>query len=305
MMRPDEVGHANSINQRHINTMCFSKLELPPNITATINEDEALENVTWIIHAVPVQFTSGYLAAMKDKIPPNVPMVSVSKGICLKTLRFMNEIIPAALGREQPTAFLCGPSFAEGIIRQDPTAVVVASSNALLARSAQCLLSTANFRVYTTTDVKGLEIGSALKNVLAIAAGMAYGLGYGANSATFLVTRGWAEIRKIAVCMGAEERTLAGLAGVGDLMLTCFGGSSRNANFGKLLATNGGNVKLALEKAGGVVEGFPTAKACKELGEKHNLELPIISAIADTLSGRISPQEMMSYIMTFTLGKED
>jgi len=199
---------------------------------------------------------------------------------------------------------LSGPSFAKGIVQQDPTAVVVASTYPDLARSAQCLLSTPNFRVYTTRDIIGVEVGSALKNVLAIAAGISMGLGYGANTSTFLVTRGWAEIRQIAVAMGAQERTLAGLTGVGDLMLTCFGGLSRNAEFGKILAKTN-DVQFALKNAGGVVEGFPTAKAARDLGKRRNLELPIISAIADTLDGKLSPTEMMGYIMTFTLGPED
>jgi len=215
----------------------------------------------------------------------------------------MNEIIPKALGRPQPTGFLCGPSFAKGIIDEDPTAAVVASTFHGLARSAQFVLSTPKFRVYPSADVIGVEIGSALKNVLAIAAGISSGLGYGANTSTALVTLGWEEIRKICVAMGAKDKTLAGLSGVGDLMLTCFGGLSRNAQFGKLLATTG-DVKQAIDNAGGVVEGLPTAKAAKELGEKHHLDLPIIYAIADALSGKISPKEMMQYIMIFTLPED-
>jgi len=284
--------------------MCFPDIILPSNISVTVDAKEALENACWIIHAVPVQFSFSYLRELKDIIPVNVPIICVSKGIWTRTLEFMNEIIPKALERPHPSAYLCGPSFAIGILKQDPTSVTVASAYPDLARSAQCLLSTPTFRVYVSRDVKGVEIGSALKNVLAIIAGLCMGLGYGPNTSTFLVTRGWSEIRKICVAMGAEEKTLAGLSGVGDLMLTCFGGMSRNAEFGKLLAETG-DLNLALKKAGGVVEGLPTAKAAKELAERRNLELPIITAIADVLEGKISPNEMMAYIMSFTLGPED
>eukprot|EP01128_Nolandella_sp_AFSM9_P003632 TRINITY_DN1582_c0_g1_i1.p1 TRINITY_DN1582_c0_g1~~TRINITY_DN1582_c0_g1_i1.p1 ORF type:complete len:466 (+),score=107.58 TRINITY_DN1582_c0_g1_i1:41-1399(+) len=304
LMLPSEAQHVQAINETHHNTMAFPEHKLDNNISATIDPKEALAGAEFVVHAIPVQFSEGFLAKLKDVIPPNLPIISISKGISTTSLEFMNEIIPRALGRDQPAAFVCGPSFARGILEGDPTAVTVASTNPLLARSCQTLLSSPTFRLYTSVDVVGVEVGSALKNVLAIASGVAKGLGYGANTQAMLVTRGWADIGKICVTLGARTETLSGLAGIGDLMLTCFGGESRNNKFGQHLGKTN-NVEEAKAAAGGVVEGYYTATACRNLAIKLGLELPVISAIASMLDGSITPSDMISFVMTLPLGHED
>lgn len=166
------------------------------------------------------------------------------------------------------------------------------------------LFSSKTFRVFTTDDVMGVEVGSALKNVLAIATGMCKGLGFGPNTQMALVTRGWADIRHVARSLGGREETMTGLAGIGDVMLTCFGGMSRNAKFGERLAQTG-SVKKALDEAGGTVEGYPTAGAIKKLALAKKLDLPVLGAISDMLAGNLPPQAMVMHIMTLPLGPEE
>ena len=166
-----------------------------------------------------VQASMQYLSARRDDIPAHVPIISTSKGLHSELLLTMNEIIPQALGREQPCAFLSGPSFAKEIMRDMPTAVVVASSIDEVATRVQALYKTERMRVYTCKDVIGVEVGGALKNVFAIACGIAEGCGLGYNTAAALVTRGLSEMRKLALCMGAQEQTLSGLSGASLLRL--------------------------------------------------------------------------------------
>ena len=167
-----------------------------------------------------VQASMQYLSARRDDIPAHVPIISTSKGLHSELLLTMNEIIPQALGREQPCAFLSGPSFAKEIMRDMPTAVVVASSIDEVATRVQALYKTERMRVYTCKDVIGVEVGGALKNVFAIACGIAEGCGLGYNTAAALVTRGLSEMRKLALCMGAQEQTLSGLSGASLLLLS-------------------------------------------------------------------------------------
>ena len=188
VMLPFEKQHVTSINQRRINTLCFPNVKLSHSITATL-DTSVVGSADYIIHAIPVQYTYNYLHRMKDEIPPTVPIVSVSKGIESNRIEFLNELIPSALGRkDQPLAFLAGPSFAKEIMKGDPTSVTVASSYPKLARAVQVLFSSLHFIVLTTDDVVGVEVASALKNVLAIACGVVSGLGYGANTKAALVT---------------------------------------------------------------------------------------------------------------------
>jgi glycerol-3-phosphate dehydrogenase (NAD+) len=208
------------INEQHKNMKYLTEFELLPNISSTCSTADALHGCDFIIHSVPVQASLAYLSERRDAIPPHVPIVSTSKGLHSELLLTMNEIIPQALGREHPCAFLSGPSFAKEIMRDMPTAVVAASSSEELAIQVQTLFKTERMRVYTSRDVIGVEVGGALKNVFAIACGIAEGCGLGYNSAAALVTRGLSEMRKLALCMGAQEQTLSGLSGCAH-MLTC------------------------------------------------------------------------------------
>jgi len=256
------------------------------------------------VHAVPVQPSLQFLTELKKFLPETTPIICVSKGISCETLELMSGVIPKALGRNQPTAFLAGPSFAKGIMDDHPTSVSVASTDINLAGKVQRLFSSPSFRVFTTTDVVGVEVGAALKNVLAIVCGLIKGLGYGPNTQVAIVTRGWADIRCICASLGARPETLSGLGGVGDLMLTCFGGLSRNAKFGEKLAT-GCSIEEAIKFVGQVVEGYPTAGAAKRLGVQLGLELPVIYGIANCLEGRLPARDLVCYLMTLPLTQEN
>jgi len=292
-----------SINEKHI-ADCFPDIILPETITATTSAEEALKGVDFIVHAVPVQPSFEYLRGLKSFISPTIPIICVSKGISCENLELMSGVIPKALERAQPTAFLAGPSFAKGIMDDHPTSVSVASEDIKLAEKVQRLFSSPTFRVFTTTDVIGVEIGAALKNVLAIVCGLIKGLGYGPNTQVAVVTRGWADIRCICAARGAKSETLSGLGGLGDLMLTCFGGLSRNAKFGEKLAS-GCTIKEAIEFVGQVVEGYPTAGAAKRLGQELHLELPVIYGIANCLEGKLPARDLVCYIMTLPLSHEN
>ena len=201
------------INNEHYHPRKMSDFILPPKIRATANPAECLPDATYIIHAVPVQYSRKFLHTVRDYIPPNTPILSGSKGIETSSLGFMADILKECLGEERSYAFLSGPSFAREICEGVATAVVVASEDLLLAKDIAELLSDESFRVFTSKDVIGIEVGGAVKNVIALAAGMCEGLGLGTNAMSGLVTRGCGEMRRLGVYFGARPSTIAGLSG--------------------------------------------------------------------------------------------
>lgn len=298
----EEIEAAESINKNHRNTLVFSDKILPDSVTATIDPVEALNGVELIVLSIPVQFTYSYLSKLKNVIPKDIPIVCTSKGI-FKTAEFMNEIIPKALERQQPVIFMSGPSFAKGIMDGDPTSVTFASPDPSLSQRIQHIFSSPVFRAYTTTDIVSVEISGALKNVLAIGCGAAIGLNYGANTQATIVTRGWSDIRKIVLAKGGKPETLLGLSGIGDLMLTCFGGHSRNTRFGEYLA-KGMTPDEACKAVGQTVEGLPTSRSTMLLANTLKVDVPVLRAISDMIEGKISARDMVIYIMTLPLGSE-
>lgn len=307
VFQDSETELAKSVALKHVNPSCFPDKVLNPFLVTAVTEKDMagpLAEADFVVVAIPVQFTFAYLTKHKALIPPTTPVVTVSKGIDGATDKFLSEIIPQALDASQPLAYLAGPSFAYEMMEAAPTCVTVAAADPLLARSVQVLFSSQVFRVFTTTDVMGVEVGSALKNVLAIATGVMKGLGFGPNTQMALVTRGWADIRVLSKCYGAREETMTGLAGIGDVMLTCFGGLSRNARFGQRLAETG-SVQKALDQAGGTVEGLPTAKCIKRIARMKNLRLPVLEAISDMLEDKLPPKAMIMHVMTLPLGPEE
>ena len=211
LVRKEEI--ANSINTNHTHPTKMTDLVMPTNLRATINPEECLSDATYIIHAVPVQYSREFLASISKHIPPTTPVLSGSKGIETSSLGLMADILKETLGQARPYAFLSGPSFAREICQGVATAVVIASEDILLARDLASLLSDDSFRCFTTKDVMGVEIGGAVKNVIALAAGMCEGLGLGTNAMSGLVTRGCGEMRRLALTMGALPSTVAGLSG--------------------------------------------------------------------------------------------
>ena len=211
LVRSEDV--AKEINTNHRHPRKLVGIVLPARIRATSDPSECLPDATYIIHAVPVQYSRAFLNSVKHHIPPNTPVLSGSKGIETSSLGFMLDILKETLGEDRPYAFLSGPSFAREICEGVATAVVVASQDLLLARDLADLLSDESFRVFTSKDVMGVEIGGAAKNVIALAAGMCEGLGLGTNAMSGLVTRGCGEMRRLGLAFGAQPSTIAGLSG--------------------------------------------------------------------------------------------
>lgn len=208
---------SDSINTNHTHPRYMQGVLLPAKLRATTDPAECLPDATYIIHAVPVQYSRKFLENVKEYIPANTPVLSGSKGIETTSLGFMYDILKETLGDDRPYAFLSGPSFAKEICMGVATAVVVASEDLMLARDLAELLSNENFRVFTSKDVIGVEIGGAVKNVIALAAGMCEGLGLGTNAMSGLVTRGCGEMRRLGVTMGAKPTTIAGLSGTSSI----------------------------------------------------------------------------------------
>ncbi|XP_068644251.1 glycerol-3-phosphate dehydrogenase [NAD(+)], chloroplastic-like isoform X3 [Aristolochia californica] len=236
VVRDSYICH--SINQSHINCKYFPDQKLPGNVTATTDAKAALVGADFCLHAVPVQFSSSFLEGIAQHVDPKLPFISLSKGLELNTLRTMSQIIPQSLGNpSQPFVTLSGPSFSLEIMKKLPTAMVVASKDKKLANSVQQLIASQNLRINSSNDVTGVEIAGALKNVLAIAAGIVEGMNLGNNCMAALVAQGCSEIRWLATKMGAKPATLTGLSGTGDIMLTCFVNLSRNRTVGVRLGS--------------------------------------------------------------------
>lgn len=224
LVRSQDV--ADEVNTKHSHPRYLKDVTLPANLRATAKPEDCLPDATFIIHAVPVQYSRDFLENIKEHVPPNTPVLSGSKGIETSSLGFMADILKECLGEDRPYAFLSGPSFAREICEGMATAVVIASEDLLLARDLAELLSDGNFRAFTTKDVMGVEIGGAVKNVIALAAGMCEGLGLGTNAMSGLVTRGCGEMRRLGLTFGARPSTIGGLSGTSNFLLCvlrCFG----------------------------------------------------------------------------------
>lgn len=233
------------------------------------------KEVDYIVWAVPSRYLRSYL---KQWSPPKVGVISVTKGIEPETCHRVSEIINEAWG-DVPYAVLSGPSFAKEVVESQPTAVVAASETIPLAQAVQHLFHRPEFRVYRSEDVIGVELGGALKNVYAIAAGLCAGLHLGENSLAALVTRALAEMIRVGVALGGKWQTFMGLSGVGDLMLTCYGQQSRNRECGVALAKGETTCDEVVSKIRGCVEGVTTAKAVWQLIKKYNIYAPIVEEV--------------------------
>jgi glycerol-3-phosphate dehydrogenase (NAD+) len=286
-----------AVNDRHVNERYLAGHALPPNVRASTDPAEAFAGADFIVHAIPVQQSSAALAALKHIIPPDVPILCLSKGLEVGTCRNMSELIPVALGREQPLCVLSGPTFAIELMRGLPTAIVAASADAKLALRVQRLYASSNLRVNTSSDVVGVETAGALKNVLAIAAGIVEGLALGHNAMAALVAQGCSEIRWLAERMGAEPATMSGLSGVGDIMLTCFVNLSRNRTVGVRLG-RGESLEAILASSSQVAEGVATAGAVVMLARRHRVALPVLTAVARIVDGQLSARDAVDILMS-------
>jgi glycerol-3-phosphate dehydrogenase (NAD(P)+) len=276
---------AEAINQKHKNPKYLSQITLSSRIRAiSILDGNVLREVGPIVLATPTQSMREVLGLIRPHLTSSHLLISACKGIEIGSLKLPADIIAEVLGDKvgERSAVLSGPSFAAEVVSRQPTAVSVASQTPESARATQALFHAAHFRVYTSDDPIGLEVAGALKNVIAIAAGAAKGIGYQANTTAALLTRGLAEITRAGVALGANPLTFNGLGGVGDLFLTCTSEKSRNFTVGFRLG-RGESLQHIVQSVGSVAEGVTTAKAAKELGDKLGIELPIIEQVYKVL----------------------
>jgi glycerol-3-phosphate dehydrogenase (NAD(P)+) len=266
---------------------------------------KALVGAAMVVFVIPSHATREVAKLAAPFIPQGIPIVSATKGIENDTLMFMDEVLTDELPRAMRTqlAFLSGPSFAKELAQCLPTVVVVASRTPSVAAAVQKRFRTPYLRIYTSADVPGVECGGALKNVIAIAAGAADGLGFGHNTRAALITRGLSEMARVAMARGGSALTLAGLSGMGDLVLTCTGELSRNRTVGVELG-KGRKLEDVLRGIGHVAEGVKTAKSAYELGLKLNVELPITREVYEVLYKGKSAEAAVVDLMERELGHE-
>lgn len=269
---------------------------LPPSVSPTVSLEEAIGETECVVSAVPSHGTRDLLRLVAPLLRRDVPIVSGTKGFELVTLNRMSEVIEQELGASQPLAVLSGPSFAAELARGAPTAVLVASRRADVAVTVQQEFRAPYFRIYVSDDVTGVEVGGAMKNVIAIAAGVVEGLGLGPNALAALITRGLAEISRLACALGGRRETLAGLSGLGDLILTCTGGLSRNRHVGVELG-RGHRLTEILAGMQTVAEGVRTTEATLELGRRHHVDLPIAQQMGAVLAGQTLARTAVEELM--------
>lgn len=270
---------------RRANAVYLPDITFPDRLRVTGDLAEALADTDFVVSAVPSHGTRDVLRRASRHVRSGSTIVSATKGLEQDTLFRVSEIIQQELGPRMRIAVLSGPSFAAELARKLPTAASVASANPVVVEEVQAGFRTPYFRLYGTNDVIGVEIGGALKNVIAIAAGVAEGLGLGHNALAGLITRGLAEITRLACAAGARRETLSGLTGLGDLVLTCTGSLSRNRHVGVELA-RGRPLHEILAGMKMVAEGVRTTDAALALGARHGIELPIAAQVSELLAGR-------------------
>ena len=292
-----------SINDERRNSRYLIDAAVPATVSATGDIGTALHGASMVIFAAPSHAARELLTAMSPLLAETAVIVSVSKGIEIESGRRISEIAKEVSGSSHPFVCLSGPSFAKEVAAGHPTAIVAASKDNVAARTVQNDLSVENLRIYTNTDVVGTEIGGSVKNVMAIAAGMATGLGFGANSVAALITRGLAEITRLARREGAQVETLMGLAGLGDLVLTCTGNLSRNRFVGEELGKGKTLAEITAE-LNEVAEGINTARAVKKLADRAGLEMPITNEVNAVLYDGKSARDAVTELMSRPLREE-
>jgi glycerol-3-phosphate dehydrogenase (NAD(P)+) len=281
---------------RRANAVYLPDVSLPDSLSVTDAIEEGLAGTSLVLTAVPSQGCRSVMRAAAPHIMPRATIVSAAKGLEAGTLLRMSEVVAQELGSERPVVVLSGPSFALEVARQLPTAVLAASLDAEATDFVQMEFRGPSFRLYGSADVVGVEIGGALKNIIAIAAGVVEGLGLGHNALAALITRGLAEVTRLACAAGGRRETLAGLSGLGDLVLTCTGNLSRNRHVGVELA-RGRRLADILAGMKMVAEGVPTTTAALALGAQYGVELPIATQMAAVLAGRTDVRTAVDALM--------
>jgi glycerol-3-phosphate dehydrogenase (NAD(P)+) len=296
---------AEEIRSRRTNSIFLAGIPLSPSIQSTNELAEALQDAEFVVLAMPSHTARAIYERMLPHLEGGMIFVSATKGIDTERLMRLSEVFRSVVGEMFRPRFcaLSGPSFAREVATGRPTVLVVASEDAQAAAAVQQAFSSPTLRLYTSRDVIGVELGGAVKNVMAIAAGVVEGLGLGHNPAAALITRGLAEMSRLAVACGARPETLAGLSGLGDLVLTCTGDLSRNRHVGIELA-RGRRLEEIVASMRMVAEGVRTAAATVALAERHGIEMPIAMRVHRLLKGQVSAAEAIRELMERTLKEE-
>lgn len=297
-----DAAYAKEIASTRKNRKFLPGVEIPDTIHVVGDLAQAVPNQDMLFSVVPTPFLRGVMQTLKPHYPAGTPVVSATKGIETETLQRPSEIIRAVLG-DVPIVVVSGPSHAEEVSRRMPTTVVAASEQSGAALRVQDLLATERFRVYTNPDAIGVEVGGALKNVVAIASGIVDGLGFGDNTKAALLTRGIVEISRLGEALGGKRSTFFGLSGIGDLITSCISQHGRNRAVGERLG-KGQKLEAILGRMEMVAEGVKTAISVKRLAEKHKVEMPICLEVYRVLFEGKDPALAVRHLMTRQLKEE-
>lgn len=270
-------------------------LNLPENIQCSTNFEEVIKDSKFILHVTPSKFTRNIFKQYKQYVG-NKPIIICSKGFEKETLETLDEVILEEMP-EAKVGVLSGPSHAEEVSIAIPTALVIASKHQNILKTIQDAFMSEKMRIYTSNDVKGVELGGALKNIIAFCAGVAAGIGLGDNSFAALITRGLKEIARLGIELGGKEETFYGLSGLGDLIVTCLSEHSRNRKAGMLIG-QGKSLEETKKEVGMVIESIDNIEVAYELGKLHNIEMPIVETVYKVLYENLNPQEAVKNLMT-------
>jgi glycerol-3-phosphate dehydrogenase (NAD(P)+) len=299
-----ELDLLEAMVQERENVRYLPGAKFPPNLNAYPDLEECLDGARDILIVVPSHGLRDTLTALKPLLGPDSRVCWATKGFELHTGKLPHQVVAEVLGTDRPMAVLSGPTFAKEVAAGLPTAMTVASTNEEFGRDLAVSLSSDMFRAYTSDDLIGVEVGGAVKNVLAIAAGMSDGLGFGANTRIALINRGLVELMRLGVALGANKETFMGLAGMGDLVLTCTDNLSRNRRMGLALAS-GMSIEEAQEEIQQVVEGVLAAEAVKEVADNLGIEMPICQQVYSILYEGTSPRAAVETLMRRQLKSEN
>jgi len=287
---------AGDMTARRANAVYLPDISLPPSVSVTHVVADAVRDMELVVAAIPSHGCRAVIRTASAHLDPRAVVVSATKGLESDTMMRMSEVIRQEVGAAHPVVVLSGPSFAIEVAHELPTAILAASCDSTAMAVVQAEFRGPYFRLYASDDVVGVEIGGALKNVIAIAAGVVEGLGLGHNALAALITRGLAEVTRVACAVGGRRETLAGLSGLGDLVLTCTGTLSRNRHVGIELA-RGRSLQEIVSGMKMVAEGIRTTGAALALGARHGVELPIATQMAEVLAGRSDVRSAIDALM--------
>lgn len=283
------------LSEERVNKKYLSNVKIPENIVFTSDINQAAKEAEILLIVTPTQMIRGILRQIKEEYKENKIIINASKGIEIGTMNLVSDIVNEET-KNCVFAVLSGPSHAEEVGLSMPTAITIACNNKDVAEEIQDILMSSYFRVYTSEDVRGAELGGALKNIIALGAGISDGIGYGDNAKAALMNRGIVEIARLGIAMGADLHTFYGLSGIGDLIVTCTSKHSRNWNAGYLIG-QGLTKAEAIKKIGMIVEGIPTTYAAYELSKKLNVDMPIVDAMYDILENNADVKETVNKLM--------